>query len=93
MIALKGESAMKRFLVGILLTGVVALPAFAALKRGDKAPDFAAKASLAGKEFDFSLKAALKKGPVVVYFILPRSPAAVTSKRTPLPRTRKSSMP
>jgi thioredoxin-dependent peroxiredoxin len=59
---------MKRFLVGILLTGVVALPAFAALKRGDKAPDFAAKASLAGKEFDFSLKAALKKGPVVVYF-------------------------
>jgi peroxiredoxin len=59
---------MKRVLVGILLSGVVALPAFAALKQGDKAPDFTAKASLAGKEFTFSLKDALKKGPVVVYF-------------------------
>ena len=59
---------MKRFLVAVLLSGAVTLPAFAALKQGDKAPDFSAKASLAGKEFDFSLKAALKKGPVVVYF-------------------------
>ena len=38
------------------------------LKQDDKAPDFSAKASLAGKEFTFSLKDALKKGPVVVYF-------------------------
>src|SRR6202035_3751391 len=59
---------MKRFLVGALLCGVMTLPAFAALKEGDKAPDFSAKASLAGKEFAFSLKDALKKGPVVVYF-------------------------
>src|ERR1700726_99040 len=59
---------MKRFLVGALLTGVMSLPAFAALKQGDKAPDFSARASLAGKEFAFSLKDALKKGPVVVYF-------------------------
>ena len=44
------------------------IPAFAALKQGDSAPDFTAKASLAGKEFDFSLESALKKGPVVVYF-------------------------
>jgi len=35
---------------------------------GDKAPDFSARASLAGKEFVFSLADALKKGPVVVYF-------------------------
>jgi peroxiredoxin len=41
---------------------------FAALKQGDKAPDFSAKASLAGKAFTFSLADALKKGPVVVYF-------------------------
>jgi peroxiredoxin len=34
----------------------------------DKAPDFSAQASLAGKEFSFSLPDALKKGPVVVYF-------------------------
>jgi peroxiredoxin Q/BCP len=59
---------MKRVLVGALLCGVMTLPVFAALKAGDKAPDFSAKASLAGKEFTFSLKDALKKGPVVVYF-------------------------
>src|SRR5712691_7470786 len=59
---------MKRLIVGILLSGLVTLPALAALKQGDKAPDFSAKASLAGKEFGFSLKDALKKGPVVVYF-------------------------
>src|SRR6266478_1248536 len=59
---------MKRFLLGVLLTGLVTLPAIAALKQGDKAPDFAAKASLAGKEFNFSLKDALQRGPVVVYF-------------------------
>src|SRR6266545_4731017 len=59
---------MKRVLVSALLCGVVTLPVFAALKQGDKAPEFSAKASLAGKEFAFSLKDALKKGPVVVYF-------------------------
>src|SRR5205807_1834318 len=61
-------AVMKRFLVGFLLSGLIVLPAFAALKTGDKAPDFSAKSSLAGKEFKFSLKNALKKGPVVVYF-------------------------
>src|SRR5580693_3193982 len=59
---------MKRLIVTSLLSAAIVVPAFAALKQGDKAPDFAAKASLAGKEFEFSLKAALKKGPVVVYF-------------------------
>jgi Peroxiredoxin len=38
------------------------------LSKGSKAPLFNTKASLSGKEFDFSLKKALKKGPVVVYF-------------------------
>lgn len=42
--------------------------ASAALKEGDAAPDFKAQASLAGKAFSYSLKDALKKGPVVVYF-------------------------
>ena len=59
---------MKRLLPVLLLSGAIALPALAALKSGDKAPDFSAKASLDGKAFDFSLKDALKKGPVVVYF-------------------------
>ena len=38
------------------------------LSKGDAAPVFTAQASLAGSEFDFSLKTALAKGPVVVYF-------------------------
>lgn len=59
---------MKHVLLSCLLSSVVALPAMAALKEGDKAPDFKTQASLAGKEFTFSLKDALKKGPVVVYF-------------------------
>ena len=59
---------MKRFLLAGLLSGAVALPAAAALKPGDSAPDFTAPASLDGKTFTFSLKQALQKGPVVVYF-------------------------
>jgi thioredoxin-dependent peroxiredoxin len=47
---------------------VTALPVMAALKAGDQAPNFTAQASLAGKDFTFSLKKALAKGPVVVYF-------------------------
>ena len=38
------------------------------LAKGEAAPVFSTKASLAGNEFDFSLKNALAKGPVVVYF-------------------------
>jgi peroxiredoxin Q/BCP len=52
----------------MLLSSVAALPAMAALNVGETAPDFKTEASLAGKEFTFSLKDALKKGPVVVYF-------------------------
>jgi peroxiredoxin len=59
---------MKSLLLAGLLSSVIALPAAAALKEGDTAPDFKTQASLAGKEFTFSLKEALKKGPVVVYF-------------------------
>lgn len=56
-------------LAGLSLVLVLAVtPAFAALKEGDSAPQFKAQASLAGKEFTFSLADALKKGPVVVYF-------------------------
>jgi peroxiredoxin len=38
------------------------------LSKGDAAPVFNAQASLAGSAFDFSLKTALAKGPVVIYF-------------------------
>ena len=47
---------MKHLIVGAALAAVIALPAAAALKQGDKAPEFKAKASLAGKSFDFDLK-------------------------------------
>lgn len=59
---------MKRRLLIGLLSSVLALPALAALKQGDVAPDFTTQASLAGKAYAYSLKDALKKGPVVVYF-------------------------
>ena len=38
------------------------------LSKGSTAPMFIAKASQSGNEFNFSLKEALAKGPVVVYF-------------------------
>lgn len=38
------------------------------LTKGDAAPVFTAKASMAGSEFNFSMKKSLAKGPVVVYF-------------------------
>jgi peroxiredoxin Q/BCP len=59
---------MNKAILGLAAVAIVALPVMAALKVGDKAPLFSAKASLAGKEFNFSLQDALKKGPVVVYF-------------------------
>jgi thioredoxin-dependent peroxiredoxin len=66
---------MKRILAGaVVLVGLAAAPAHAALAVGAKAPDFDVKAAQAGKEFDFSLADALKKGPVVLYFF----PAAFT---------------
>jgi thioredoxin-dependent peroxiredoxin len=59
---------MTRFAAALLTTALFLTPALAALKPGDKAPDFTAQASLGGKEFTFALADALKKGPVVVYF-------------------------
>src|SRR3954452_1609022 len=65
---------MNRVLLASLCC-VVLSPAAAALKEGDAAPDFRAQASLAGKADAYSLKQALSKGPVVVYFY----PSAYTS--------------
>ncbi|WP_446719297.1 peroxiredoxin [Herbaspirillum sp. WKF16] len=64
--------------LGIALLASAALlaqPAMAALKPGDKAPEFSAPSSLGGQVSTFSLNAALKKGPVVLYFF----PAAFTT--------------
>ena len=59
---------MKSIILGLALATAFTLPAFAALKVGDTAPDFTATASLGGKDSTFNLYAALKKGPAVVYF-------------------------
>jgi thioredoxin-dependent peroxiredoxin len=59
---------MKTLFQGLTLSVLLSVSILAALKASDPAPDFSAKASLAGKEFNFSLQDALKKGPAVVYF-------------------------
>ena len=60
---------MKR-LIAILAASaaLITVPAMAAIPVGSKAPVFSAPAYLAGNQFNFSLAAALKKGPVVLYF-------------------------
>src|ERR1700739_4813154 len=61
-------------LIAALALALTTSAAHAALPDGAKAPQINTLASLAGKEFKFSLAAALKKGPVVLYFY----PAAFT---------------
>src|ERR1700749_2760673 len=65
---MQGGNPMKKLFLSLTLFALLGLPIWAALKVADTAPDFSARASLAGKEFNFSLQDALKKGPVVVYF-------------------------
>ena len=63
---------MRRILAAALM--LAASPALATLPMGAKAPDFTAKGAVAGKPFTVELAAALKRGPVVLYFF----PAAFT---------------
>ncbi|NIJ07360.1 peroxiredoxin [Sphingomonas vulcanisoli] len=65
---------MIRLAASLLALTALATPALAALEVGAKAPDITTQASLDGKPFAFSLKEALRKGPVVLYFY----PAAFT---------------
>ena len=66
---------MRKFLFAIAAATLVASPAIAALKVGDKAPDFSTVGAVGGKEFKIHLANQLKKGPVVLYFF----PKAFTS--------------
>ncbi len=62
---------MRSFAKALSLIAALALPVAAgnaALTVGAKAPMFDTRASLGGKDFDFNLAKALKKGPVVLYF-------------------------
>lgn len=62
---------------GFCITSLPSLsrPACAALAERAKAPNFTLEGALAGKSMTFSLRAALSKGPVVLYFF----PAAFTA--------------
>jgi peroxiredoxin len=66
---------MRKVLIATVAALSLAVPATAALNSGQRAPDFTAPGAMAGKPFTVNLKAALKKGPVVLYFF----PAAFTS--------------
>ena len=66
---------MKRATILATVCALLASQAFAALKPGAAAPAFKTEATLAGRPFTFELAAALKSGPVVLYFY----PAAFTS--------------
>ena len=66
---------MRKLLFAFAAATLMTAPATAALKVGDKAPDFTTTGALAGKQFQFHLANALKKGPVVLYFF----PKAFTS--------------
>lgn len=66
---------MRKLLFAFAAMSLAVTPATAALKAGDKAPDFATVGAVGGKEFKLHLADQLKKGPVVLYFF----PKAFTS--------------
>jgi peroxiredoxin len=66
---------MRKFLFAIAAVALAGAPANAALKVGDKAPDFTTTGAVGGKEFKIHLADQLRKGPVVLYFF----PKAFTS--------------
>src|ERR1700745_1003068 len=66
---------MRKLLTALTAAIIIASPASAALKVGDKAPDFTTTGAVGGKEFKIHLADQLRKGPVVLYF----SPKAFTS--------------
>jgi thioredoxin-dependent peroxiredoxin len=66
---------MRKLLFALAAVSLAAAPANAALRVGEKAPDFATVGAVGGKEFKIHLADMLKNGPVVLYFF----PKAFTS--------------
>jgi|SRR5665213_1266577 len=65
---------LKLFVLSCACIGLASTVVFADLQPGNVAPQFTTLASKSGKAFHYSLKRALRRGPVVVYFY----PAAYT---------------
>ncbi|WFL77169.1 peroxiredoxin [Altererythrobacter arenosus] len=59
---------LKTIAMGAALALGLSAPASAELSKGAFAPGFSTQVALAGKQSGFSLRAALAKGPVVLYF-------------------------
>ena len=55
-------------LAAVSLTAALSVPASAELPLGAEAPAFTTQAAMAGRDMGFSLQAALRQGPVVLYF-------------------------
>jgi peroxiredoxin Q/BCP len=70
-----GEIFMRKLLLALAATTLLAGPATAALPVGAKAPDFTTTGAHAGKPFKLHLAEQLKDGPLVLYFF----PKAFTS--------------
>jgi peroxiredoxin len=66
---------MRKLLFAFVAASIATTPAVAALKVGDKAPDFTTVGAVGGKDFKIHLAEMLKSGPVVLYFF----PKAFTS--------------
>jgi peroxiredoxin len=74
---------LARFLLSCFLAGLLPSLAWSELAEGTVAPAFATKAAKGGEELTFTLSAALKKGPVVVYFY-PKSFTSVCTEEANL---------
>lgn len=62
------KNNMRKVIMSAAAAAFLTSPAMAELPTGAKAPGFSTQAALAGKGFGFNLRAALSKGPVVLYF-------------------------
>jgi peroxiredoxin Q/BCP len=74
---------LARFLLSCFLVGLLPSIARAELTVGTIAPAFSAKAAQGGTGLTFALSAALKKGPVIVYFY-PKSFTSVCTEEAHL---------
>jgi peroxiredoxin len=64
----RGMTKRPLFVAAAVAAVLSAVPGSAALPQGARAPQIATQGALAGKTFNFNLRQALRRGPVVLYF-------------------------